>query len=45
MLEEMLRGYRARHPKAHFTLVGHSLGGYIAYEGASARPPAPTASA
>ncbi len=34
VLEEMLRGYRARHPKAHFTLVGHSLGGYIAYEAA-----------
>ena len=41
-LEEMLAGYRARHPDAHFTLVGHSLGGYLAFlEGAreAARPP------
>lgn len=40
-LEQMMRDYRARHPNAHFTLVGHSLGGYLAYlEGVreSARP-------
>jgi len=30
-LEEMLARYREKHPKAHFTLVGHSLGGYIAF--------------
>ncbi len=30
-LEKMLRDYGARHPHAHFTLVGHSLGGYLAY--------------
>jgi len=35
VLEEMLRSYRAVHPRAHFTLVGHSLGGYLAFlEGA-----------
>ena len=34
-LEQMLRDYRAKHEGAHFTLVGHSLGGYLAYlEGA-----------
>jgi pimeloyl-ACP methyl ester carboxylesterase len=41
VLEEMLRSYRVAHPKAHFTLVGHSLGGYLAFlEGArdAARP-------
>lgn len=40
-LEKMLVDYRARHPNAHFTLVGHSLGGYLAFlEGArdAARP-------
>jgi pimeloyl-ACP methyl ester carboxylesterase len=30
-LEAMIRGYLARHPESHFTLVGHSLGGYLAY--------------
>jgi len=30
-LEAMLRDYRADHPDAHFTLVGHSYGGYIAF--------------
>jgi hypothetical protein len=30
-LETMLRDYREEHPKAKFTLVGHSLGGYIAF--------------
>jgi len=30
-LETMLRDYRAHHPNAHFTLVGHSLGGYLAF--------------
>jgi hypothetical protein len=42
-LEQMLRDYRARHPKVHFTLVGHSLGGYLVFlEGAreAARPDA-----
>lgn len=34
VLETMLRDYADEHPKAHFTLVGHSLGGYIAYEAA-----------
>ncbi len=35
VLEQMLRDYRAKHPDAHFTLVGHSLGGYLAFlEGA-----------
>jgi len=35
VLERMLRDYRERHPKAHFTLVGHSLGGLLAFlEGA-----------
>jgi pimeloyl-ACP methyl ester carboxylesterase len=41
VLEKMLRDYRAKHPDAHFTLVGHSLGGYLAYLEAvreSARP-------
>jgi pimeloyl-ACP methyl ester carboxylesterase len=41
-LEALLRDYRARHEHAHFTLVGHSLGGYIAYLAAvadAARPP------
>lgn len=40
-LEKMLADYRARHPNVHFTLIGHSLGGYLAYlEGArdAARP-------
>ena len=43
VLEQMMRDYRAKHPNAHFTLVGHSLGGYLAYlEGVheSARPDA-----
>jgi hypothetical protein len=31
VLEKMLRDYRTTHPNAHFTLVGHSLGGYLAY--------------
>jgi hypothetical protein len=35
-LEQMLRDYRAHHPDAHFTLVGHSLGGYIAWEATAA---------
>jgi pimeloyl-ACP methyl ester carboxylesterase len=42
-LEKMLADYRARHPSAHFTIVGHSLGGYLAFlEGArdAARPAA-----
>ncbi len=42
-LEKMLADYRAHHPDAHFTLVGHSLGGYLAFlEGAreAARPTA-----
>jgi len=30
-LEQMLRDYRAEHDGTHFTLVGHSLGGYLAY--------------
>ncbi len=30
-LEQMMRDYRAHHPDAHFTLVGHSLGGYLAF--------------
>jgi pimeloyl-ACP methyl ester carboxylesterase len=30
-LEQMLRDYRARHKDAHFALVGHSLGGYLAF--------------
>ena len=30
-LEQMLRDYRAKHPKAHFTLIGHSYGGYLAF--------------
>jgi pimeloyl-ACP methyl ester carboxylesterase len=35
VLEKMLADYRLRHPDAHFTLVGHSLGGYLAFlEGA-----------
>src|SRR5437868_3307090 len=35
VLEKMLADYKQRHPKAHFTLVGHSLGGYLAFlEGA-----------
>lgn len=41
ILETMMRDYLDRHPKAHFTLVGHSLGGYIAYQEAvreSTRP-------
>lgn len=40
-LEGMLVAYRRKHPDAHFTLVGHSLGGYLAFlEGArdAARP-------
>lgn len=40
-LEQMLRDYRKKHPNAHFTIVGHSLGGYLAFlEGAreAARP-------
>jgi pimeloyl-ACP methyl ester carboxylesterase len=31
VLETMLRDYRERHERVHFTLVGHSLGGYLAY--------------
>jgi len=31
VLEAMLRAYRERNPKAHFILVGHSLGGYISF--------------
>lgn len=35
-LEAMLRDYKDAHPDAHFTLVGHSLGGYLAFlEGAA----------
>ncbi len=35
LLETMLRDYGAHHQNAHFTLVGHSLGGYLAFlEGA-----------
>ena len=35
VLEKMLSDYKQRHPKVHFTLVGHSLGGYLAFlEGA-----------
>lgn len=35
VLETMLRDYGAHHPDAHFTLVGHSLGGYLSFlEGA-----------
>jgi pimeloyl-ACP methyl ester carboxylesterase len=30
----MLSAYRDAHPKSHFTLVGHSLGGVIAFEAA-----------
>jgi hypothetical protein len=30
-LEQMLTDYRKAHPNAHFTLVGHSLGGYLAF--------------
>ncbi len=30
-LEQMLRDYRDEHEGVHFTLVGHSLGGYLAY--------------
>lgn len=29
-LERMLRGYGARHRRAHFALVGHSIGGNVA---------------
>jgi pimeloyl-ACP methyl ester carboxylesterase len=42
-LEQMLKDYRKKHPNAHFTIVGHSLGGYLAFlEGAreAARPDA-----
>ncbi len=41
-LENMLRDYKSHHKNAHFTLVGHSLGGYLSFiEGArdAARPP------
>lgn len=31
VLEAMLRAYRERNPKAHFILVGHSLGGSISF--------------
>ena len=31
VLEQMLRDYRGIHRDAHFTLVGHSYGGYIAF--------------
>jgi hypothetical protein len=40
-LEKMLKDYRAKHPNVHFAIVGHSLGGYLAFlEGAreAARP-------
>jgi pimeloyl-ACP methyl ester carboxylesterase len=40
-LEQMMRDYRKKHRNAHFTIVGHSLGGYLAFlEGArdAARP-------
>lgn len=40
-LEQMLKDYRRAHPNVHFTLVGHSLGGYLTFlEGArdAARP-------
>jgi pimeloyl-ACP methyl ester carboxylesterase len=40
-LEDMLKAYKARHRSAHFAIVGHSLGGYLAFlEGArdAARP-------
>jgi pimeloyl-ACP methyl ester carboxylesterase len=30
-LETMMRDYRARHRDVHFTLVGHSLGGYLVF--------------
>lgn len=30
-LEAMIRDYHARHRDAHFTLVGHSLGGHITF--------------
>ena len=34
-LEKMLKDYRTAHPTSHITLVGHSLGGYLAFlEGA-----------
>lgn len=41
-LEQMLKDYRKAHPNTHFTLIGHSLGGYLAFlEGAreAARQP------
>lgn len=31
LLEQMLRNYREQHPKSHFILVGHSLGGYLSF--------------
>jgi pimeloyl-ACP methyl ester carboxylesterase len=31
VLESMLRDYRRAHPKSHFIVVGHSLGGYIGF--------------
>ncbi len=31
LLEQMVRDYRKKHPKARVTLVGHSLGGWVAY--------------
>ncbi len=35
VLEAMLGDYRKKHPNVHFTLVGHSLGGYLSFlEGA-----------
>ena len=30
-LEQMLMSYKQAHPEAHFALVGHSLGGYLAF--------------
>jgi pimeloyl-ACP methyl ester carboxylesterase len=40
VLEQTLRDYRSRHRGAHFALVGHSLGGYIAFSRAGGcRPP------
>lgn len=41
VLEQMLTAYKKTYPNAHFALVGHSLGGYLAFlEGAreAARP-------
>ncbi len=41
-LEAMLKDLRKKHPQAHFTLVGHSLGGYLVFlEGAREAARAP----